>query len=249
MLSKKDGVKIQVVGDTSSYHSYTDLGLIITNACSISEPEIDSEYITVKGRDGKIDITEALAGRTVYKTRHISINFAGVVTDRNWDNRISELRNKFEGKKVKIIFDNDIGYFWTGRCELINFTREGKCGRFTFDIPEADPYKYTVQSFEEEWLWDTFDLTDGYVTHSGSYTIDGTETITIPKGKRPVIPIINVSVMNTHLNVKKGTNGRVIYLNAGENEVPQITVNGDAEASLIFNGKATFTIKFRGGSL
>ena len=147
MLSKKDGVTIELVKTNDSYHSYTDLELIITNAVSISAPEINSDYISVKGRNGMLDISEALTGRVTYKSRHISVNFAGLENDRDWDNRVSDLRNLIDGQIIRLIFDNDPNHYWYGRCQIIDFERERNLGRLTLDIPYADPYKYNNQEF------------------------------------------------------------------------------------------------------
>lgn len=249
MLNKKIGVTIQLAKTNESYHSYNDLNLIITNACSISAPEINSDYISVKGRNGVLDISEALTGSVTYKSRHIAVNLAGVDEDDDWDYNISELRNLFDGQIVKLIFDNDSAYYWYGRCQLIDFSREGSIGRFTLDIPYADPYKYNVQAFNEDWLWDPFNFETGYVTDATSHTITGHTEITLPSGTMPVSPTIIVTNIKGKLTVQKYGESRVIDLSLGENKVYAITINDTSESILIFEGKGTFSINYRGGSL
>lgn len=249
MLSKKDGVTIVISKTNESFHSYNDLDLIITNACSISTPEINSDYISVKGRNGVLDISEALTGRVTYKSRHIAVNFAGVDVDAEWDSNISNLRNQFDGQIVKLIFDNDAAYYWYGRCQLIDFKREGTCGRFTLDIPCADPYKYDVVAFNEDWLWDPFNFETGHVTDATEYTITGHTEILIPSGKMPVSPTIIVTNINTYLTIQKYGDTRVIDLSLGENKIYAITLNDANESTLIFEGNGKFSINYRGGSL
>lgn len=232
-----------------SYHSYDDLGLIITNACSISTPEINSDYISVKGRNGVLDISEALTGRVTYKSRHIAVNFAGVEKDSDWDSRISDLRNLIDGQIVKLIFDNDPAYYWYGRCQLIDFKREGTCGRFTLDIPYADPYKYDMVAFNEDWLWDPFNFETGRVTEATEHTITGHTEIDLPSGMMPVSPTIIVTNINTFLTIQKYGDTRVIDLNLGENKIYAITINDSSESKLIFEGNGTFSVNYRGGSL
>jgi len=249
MLNKTDGVTIQVVKTNTSYHSYDDLNLIITNACSISTPEINSDYITVKGRNGMLDISEALTGRVTYKSRHISVHLAGLDDAEDWDSDISNLRNVFDGQLVKLIFDNDSAYYWYGRCQLIDFEREGNIGKFVLDVPCADPYKYDVVAFNEDWLWDSFNFETGHVTDASEYTITGHTEITIPKGNMPVSPTIIVTNINTYLTIQKYGDTRVINLSLGENKIYAITINDSAESILIFEGNGKFSINYRGGSL
>lgn len=249
MLKKTDGVEIILAKTDVSYHSYDDLDLIITNACSISAPEINSDYISVKGRNGMLDISEALTGRITYKSRHISVNFAGIYQDEDWDSKMSLLRNRFDGQMVKLIFDNDSGYYWYGRCQLINFERERNCGRFVLDIPNADPYKYNVVAFNEDWLWDSFDFDNGYVTEATEHTITGHTEISLNAGNMPVSPTIVVTALTGSLTVQKYGDTRVIPLSLGENKVYAITVNDSTASTLIFEGNGTFSINYRGGSL
>ena len=249
MLSKKDGVTITLSKTDESYHSYDDFSLIIENACSISTPEINSDYISVKGRNGVLDISEALTGRVTYKSRHIAVHLAGVDVDADWDTDISNLRNIFDGQIVKLTFDNDPAYYWYGRCQLIDFERVGTCGRFTLDIPYADPYKYDVVAFNEDWLWDPFNFETGKVTDATDYTITGHTEIILPSGKMPVSPTIIVTNINTYLTIQKYGDTRVIDLSLGENKIYAITVNDASESTLIFEGDGSFSINYRGGSL
>lgn len=249
MFNKTDGATIIVVKTEEKYHTFDDLRLIITNACSISEPEMNEEYISVKGRNGLLDISEALTGKATYKSRKIAIQLAGIDDETDWDSNISALRNIFDGKLVKIIFDNDRAYFWYGRCHITGFEREGTCGKFTFELPNADPYKYAVQEFNEDWIWDSFNFENGVITEANEYTIDGHEEIRIPSGTMPVSPTIIVTDIDGSLTIQKYGDSRKIDLMLGENKVYAITVNDNTESILMFDGKGTFSINYRGGSL
>lgn len=249
MLDKTKGALITIASTNDVYHTYTDLNLIITNACSISEPEMHEDYISVKGRNGLLDISEALTGRATYKSRHISVELAGVDDMEDWDTNVSYLRNIFEGKIIKLSFDNDSAYYWYGRCHLIDFERNGRIGRIKLDIPNADPYKYNVVAFNEDWLWDPFNFETGIVTEATEHTITGHTEITIPSGLMPVSPTIIVTNINTFLTVQKYGESRVVDLSLGENKVYAITINDAAESILIFEGNGKFSINYRGGSL
>ena len=138
-----NGVTIKV--GSSTYHSFANFGLAIGNTDYISEPEYEDIYVDIPGRQGFLDLSEVIAGRPVYHSREISIEFGGVKANPNdWDAAISDLRNKFHGKVVQLIFDNDTGYYWTGRAEINDFEHERQLGTFKFEIPSASPFKYSV---------------------------------------------------------------------------------------------------------
>ena len=137
-----NGVTIKV--GSSTYHSFADFGLAIGNTNYIGEPEYDAYYVDVPGRDGFLDLSETIAGRVIYRSRKISIEFGGMGTCNGWDATISNMRNLFHGRTVQLIFDNDPNWYWTGRAEINEFDRFRNMGTFKFEIPQADPYKYGI---------------------------------------------------------------------------------------------------------
>lgn len=138
-----NGVTIKV--GSSSFHSFNDFRLAIGNTDYISEPEYEDIYVDIPGRQGFLDLSEVIAGRPVYHSREISIEFGGVKANPNdWDAAISDLRNKFHGKIVQLIFDNDPDWYWTGRAEINDFEHERQLGTFKFEIPSASPFKYSI---------------------------------------------------------------------------------------------------------
>lgn len=63
-----NGVKITVESTNKSYHSYDDWGLYITNTNCIGAPEQQVRYIEIPGRNGLLDLSEAVSGRQIYKS-------------------------------------------------------------------------------------------------------------------------------------------------------------------------------------
>lgn len=242
-----NGITITVEGSSTSYHSYDDWGLYVTNTDCIGAPELMTSYVEVPGRNGLIDMTEVISGRPIYKSRPIHIELAGIRDKINWDAVISTFRNLINGRVCQIIFDNDISYFWRGRVEIKDFVSVMKLGRFAIEIPDADPYKYNVESSAEPWLWDPFDFETGVVHDDGEIEVDGTETVTIPAGYMYVCPEISVSMTSTTFSVTY--HGKTYALANGTNRIPQILVNGDEEETLTFAGSGTIILMYRGGSL
>lgn len=244
-----NSAKIIIAATNEEFDTLKDWGLAIGNNNYIGEPVQHTDFISVKGRNGLLDISEALTGRPTYSSREINITLGGMRNPSNWDVVISDLRNKVDGRQIKLIFDNDASHFWYGRCHIEGFDRFRELGTFTLSIPNADPYKYNVQEFNEDWLWDPFNFETDYVTEATEYTVHGNTEITLPAGTMPVAPTIIVTNINTHLTVQKYGESRVIDLSLGENKVYAITVNDTTESVLMFEGDGTFSINYRGGSL
>lgn len=246
-VNKFNGITITIEGTETSFHSYDDWGLYVTNTDCIGEPELITNYVEVPGRSGLIDMTEAVSGRPIYKSRKIQIKLAGTRFRTNWDSVISSFRNSINGRICRVTFDNDISYFWRGRIEIKDFSSVMNLGVFVVDIPNADPYKYDVESTSEPWHWDPFNFETGVIPESGDITIDGSETVIVPSGGMYVVPEIVVNMTSSSLTVTN--RGKTFNLVNGTNRIPQILVNGDTEESLYFVGDATVQIVYRGGSL
>jgi len=246
-MLKSTGVTIKIENTNKSYHTYNDWNLIVTNSTPVGNPEQETNFIEVIGRNSLIDVSDALIGRPSYKSRKIEIKLAGMRTRRGWDNIISDFRNKIDGRIIQVIFDNDRLYYYRGRCHVENFERINEKGEFTLSIPCADPYKYSISSASEPWIWDTFSFVNGVITNLGDIEVNGTATLTIPKGSMYVVPEFQVSTTSTNLTVSNGS--RTYSLTVGKNRFPSLLVNGDEAVELVFTGQGTVTIDYRGGSL
>ena len=246
MNALTNGATIQIEGTNKKYHTLDDWELAIGNNDYIGDPEQELNYIDVVGRNSPIDVSDALIGRPSYKKREIKMNMGGIRSRNGWDNIISDIRNKIDGRIVHVIFDNDKQYYWRGRIHVQDFDRNNRLGTFTLIMPQADPYKYEVSSVTEPWLWDPFSFVDGVIRNFGELVVNGTATMMIPKGHMYTVPEFQVSATSEIIM----TDGNREYkLTAGKNRFPSLLVNGDDEVNLSFKGQGTVTIDYRGGSL
>lgn len=226
-----NGVTIKDEESNTSYHTYTDWGLYITNTDCIGNPEQYTKYVEVPGRNGLVDLSEAVAGRQVYKKREIKIQLAGAKNKTTWSATLSDIRNKINGKICQFVFDDDTTYFWRGRVEIKDFSSALKLGKFTISVPNADPYKYSVTA-----------------TTIGPTTISGSGDVTVPKGNMPTCPEIIVTD-KTSTNFTVTYSGVAYSLTSGTNKIPSIFVNGKSAVTLSFTGTAKVQIVYRSGSL
>ena len=222
-------------------HSYDDFGLILRKKV-ISPPEVQTKYINVPQCDGKLDITESLTGLVKYDNRQIEIQF--VFQDQNnmyWP-RFSEVENYLHGKKMRIVFDDDLDNFYIGRLKVDKVNTNETLGELNI-IADCEPYKYDIQSSDELWLWDPFDFEDGIINEFIDVPINGTETITLLAKRQVTYPTIAVdSPMTVEFD------GIQYNLLVGENKMYDILLPEGAN-QLIFTGNGTITIRYRGGSL
>lgn len=243
MNALSNGIKIEVDGKT--YHTLHDWGFALGNNNYISDPELETFYVNVPYRDAMVDLSTALTKRRVFKKRELSFSLGGIRPRMNWDSVISDIRNKIHGKECKIILDNDRDHYWLGRVYVVDFDRTRDLGTFTLSVPQAEPYKYNLDTVGEPWEWDPFNFETGITHDKGEISINGTETVTIPAGMMPIVPIF---VVTDSINLTVTQNGKTYALKDGSNRIPSLFVNGE-ETELEYNGIGKVVITYRGGSL
>lgn len=231
----------------TSFNTKSDWGLYIQNFDCIGEPILQTNYIEVPGSNKKIDASQAISGRPTYTSREIKVDLAGNKTKTAWPAFISVIRNAIEGKVCRVIFSDDSNYFWKGRIQISSVVNELSIGRFTLSIPECEPYKYDIlQSDEDAWIWDTFNFETGVIDDTKEITVNGSKTVTYPKGHMLTVP--NILVSNSS-NLKVKYKDYTINLYNGTNKDPRILLNGDEVISLKFTGQGKVSVIYRGGSL
>lgn len=241
------GISIYVEDTGKTYHTLNDWDLALGNNNYIGDPQMETTYIKVPGRNGLIDASEAVSGRRVFTSRSLSFKLGGIHERLSWDGVISAFRNNIQGRICQLILDNDKNYYWRGRVYVEDFDRFRELGEFTLSVPSAEPYKYSVTSSAEPWLWDPFNFETDMITYIGSITVTGTTSVSIPHGNMLTCPDIVASNVIGTLTL---TVDSVTYtLTSGSNRIPAVMVGGDDEVILTFSGDAEVQIVYRSGSL
>ena len=123
-------------------HTYYYYGLYVENTAPVAPPEVRTQYIEVPGRNGNIDLTDALTGRPVYGNRTITLELGGKKPPEEWPVFFSRFLGDVHGRKVTIVFDNDPACYYVGRATVTGAYEKGtEIARFTVEIT-AEPYKY-----------------------------------------------------------------------------------------------------------
>lgn len=130
----------------NDYNSY-DFFCMVLYDYTISNAVRKTKFISIPGRSGDLDLTEYFG--EVYEDREINMIF---YTRESIDNLVSiqsNLDNLINGKRMKLVFSNDAGYYWNARITKITPTKVAK-NMMKFDIEAvAYPYKINLITGEE----------------------------------------------------------------------------------------------------
>lgn len=221
-------------------HSFNDWGIILSSKV-ISPPEPQLNRVDVPLRDGSIDLTESLTDEIKFKDRKITLNFT--VTDRaTWTAKVSEIENYLHGKQMKIVFDDDLAFYYFGRVSVNKWETNKAIGKLVVE-GTVEPFKYDVLSSAVDWEWDIFDFEEGIINETGELIVNGETTISLICRRKRMFPIFTAS---TPMTVK--FDDETFHLAAGKQKLYGIFLC-EGVNELTFSGNGTVSIDYKGGSL
>lgn len=231
------GIKI---GDK---HTFEDWGLSLMKI-EVQEPETITHIIEIPGRRTALDLTEAVYGEATYRTRALKFHF---VIDKNnysgWATLDSAIKNYCHGKRMKVVLDTDPGWYWIGRISVSSSKEMLWLTNFEITV-DAEPYKYSLESTIDDWLWDPFNFVDGVIRNYNNITIPNNKTIRIIGSPVPVTPKVKASQSQTVT-----INGKSWSLTANTwKELTGLRI-GREYYDFVFSGTGTVSIEFREESL
>lgn len=213
----------------------------------IPQPNPKTNLISVPGASGSIDLSE-VTGQVIYENRS-GLEFAFVLIDRGyevWADAVTKISMRIHGKKVKVIPDNDLNYYYL--CRLCLDSR--KSNNVTSSIVltgTAEPFKYDLTASDEEWLWDPFSFETGIIRELSNVTIGGSENfVKILGGGKPAVPEF---IVKESANLAITYKGKVFNMYMpGAYRFPAIKV-GEQDVTLSFTGSGKLAIRYRGAYL
>lgn len=146
------------------YHSITfgdkntwdDWHLIPTSRPVIAPPEPKISQIDIPGSDGVLDLSDSLTGYMNYENRTGSIEFMVVNdlyylvdTHKEWSELYTEIMKHLHGKKMRMVLEDDPGYFYEGRFKVESWESEEHHSKITIAY-DVGPYKWTMNSSIDE---------------------------------------------------------------------------------------------------
>lgn len=222
-------------------HSYRDFGMYLTKK-EISFPSPKTEKVSVPGRDGDIDLTEALGVGVRYENRTLKFTFT-TKNETMWAKSLSALADYLHGQKMKVILDADRSYYWYGRCTIDQFQTSKALNTIVVNC-DVEPYKTQICGPYEPWQWDPFCFVDGVIRDS-KITVNGSASVNLVNERKEVSPTFTCSKAMTVI-----FDGTVYNLAAGDNKMLDIRLQeGGNPVTFNCSGTGTVQISYKGGSL
>lgn len=206
------------------YHSITfgdkntwdDWHLVPTSRPVFAPPEFKKKTIDIPGGNGVLDVSELLTGYPVYENRTGSFEFMVHNGYDDWFRIYSDIMDYLHGKTMRAVLEDDPDYFYEGRYTVNEWKSDKNYSLITIDY-DVSPYKQSVLSTTDEWVWDTFDFRYDLALTRAFKNIPVTEEyekhtfVDDIMGRAPVCPLFTVQTetgggvyirfVNEHLNI------------------------------------------------
>lgn len=202
-----------------TYHSYDDFSLVLTSK-EIAAPKTKTVKIDVEGADGSIDLTEFF-GEPKYEDCTHKFQFSTIVPQNQFLALFSTIKNAIHGKKLRIVLDDDPGFFYIGRCYVSSFTNDKNIGRISVEC-DCEPWKYKAAKT--------------VVTQA----VNGETTVTLTNIRKRVVPEVLIEA-DSPLHIVYNTYN-VWDLGGGSYTLPELELKaGENSVSVTGTGNITFS--------
>ena len=240
-------------------NTWDDWKILPTERPVFAPPKPKTTYIDIPGGNGALDLSESLTGYPIYENRTGSFKFKVMNDYVEWHERYTEIMEHLHGQSMNAILADDPNYFYKGRFTVDSWESGDTWSQITIGYT-VDPYKWSVTSSLDSWVWDSFNFETGYMSTDVFSNIDiNSPTNWIIKtydgslfGKAPISPIFNVTNANglevAFENSLLGISETKILKN-GANSIPEIVFYGQSSYDLNFKGVGTVSIESRIGRL
>lgn len=204
------------------YNTAYDWGLLLT-AKVVSDPEPKTNYQTLDGTSGSLDLTEALTGEVTYDDRTLAASFSlseGTVQER--EAVLRQIVAALHGRKVNIVEPDDPEHYMVGRVFIKGTTNT--LAYATLDVEAiCEPWRYAVNESER------------CVTVKNN----SADVVICNAGTKSVCPVITVTG-----TVNITDNGVTTELTAGSYKITDIRLKTGANViGVSGNGTVTFTYR------
>lgn len=205
-----------------SYHSYNDLGLILTGK-EIGEAEIKEKLVEVEGASVTLDYTEAF-GEVKYGQRPLHFEFKTKVPQSQFLSQYSKVQNALHGRKLKIVLDEEPDYYYIGRIKVSSFTNDKNIGVISIDCT-CETWKYKA--------------VETVVTAN----VSGNSTINLTNSRKRVVPTVT-----TDASMSISYNGYTSNVGAGTHIVPTLELS-EGINPVVVEGTGNITFAYQEGGL
>lgn len=201
--------------------SYNDFGLILRPK-ERPFPSPKTNYVSIDGADGDLDLTTSLTGDVKYENIPYSLEFTLKDKRVDWETTLFNLSTYLHGKKMNLTFSEDPDYYYVGRYTLNPLTSDKNVGLLSIDCI-LEPYRLKKTETIK--------------------TITGTGTLTLSNSRKWVMPIIT-STSSMEFTFE----GKSFVVN-GTLQSPDIILKEGNSTIEVTSGTGTLTVKYREGKL
>lgn len=200
-------------------HSYRDLKLLLEKP-EIGAPPVKKKEVDIEGADGSIDLTDFFGRPTFGNVTH-KFTFSSIIPRSEHLTLFTQIKNALHGQKLRIVLDDDPGFYYVGRCYVSPYTSEKGTAIINIEC-ECEPYKYKQAKTVV------------------SRAVNGVEVITLTNGKKRAVPEVQITT-DTSLNIVYQTYN-VWDLGSGSYTLPDLELaHGANDVTVTGVGNITFT--------
>lgn len=237
--------RLEIVNGVSSIvgkNTWDDWHLIPSSRPFVAMPEVNANAVDIPFRDGSLDITEAVTGFVTYKDRDGSWEFYIHNDYSYWANLLREIANYLHGKRFAVWLEDEPEYYYEGRLSLEDY-KPGK-NYSTLSIHYVlHPYKLSLRTTADSYVWDTFNFETGYAIDLQA--VDIPATIDLYGGRMRTGMIITTTDAGATVSLN---NGESVALSQGVNHLEDL-IPLEGHNTLTFTGTGSVTVQYREGSL
>lgn len=131
------------------FNTWYDWRLVLTSK-DLTPPEAKTNYVSIDGMSGSLDLSESLTGEITYEDRTMSASFwtsEGSRKDR--ERLLRDIVAVLHGRKIKIIDPDDPEHYLYGRVQIKSQTNNLAYAEFTIEAI-CDPWKYALAECERK---------------------------------------------------------------------------------------------------
>lgn len=205
-------------GDKNSYNDFN----LILRPKTRPFPTPKTNYISIEGRDGDLDLTTSLTGDVKYENISYTLEFYLKDKRVDWEDTLLKLSTYLHGKKMNLIFSEDPNWYYVGRYKLNEVSSERNIGLLVVDCV-LEPYRLKKTETIK--------------------TITGTGTLILPNTRKWVMPTITSTG-----SMQFTFEGKTFNVN-GTLQSPDIILKEGNNAIEVISGTGTLTITYREGKL
>lgn len=243
-------------------NSWDDWRLVPSSRPLFNPPAQKVTTLDIPGGDGVIDLSQSLTGYPVYQNRTGSIEFIVMNDFKPWHMAYSDIMDYLHGQKLRAVLEDDPEYFYEGRFTVNAWKSEKDWSRITIDY-DVGPYKWSLLSSTDDWLWDPFNFQNGVIRPALFKNIAVTTVKRTVKlaadlfGRAPVCPqffVTSSDKRGVHIRFVNPTLGldETKLLTDGTIQFPEFVLFGNQGATLELwcdTGTGTVSVDFRVGRL